>query len=289
MRGGATERPTRHHRRGNRQELAEAASVHAVPLCSTGAHAQAEDDRGGMTDSLYAHAPFYRMLHDERRGDLPFYLEATAGRGRVLEYGVGTGRVALPMARRGQRVVGVDVSAEMLASFAADLRAEAPAVRERVRLVHADARTLVLPERFDAITCPYNGIAHHHGLAELGAFLERVRQHLEPGGVLVFDVLVPDPRLMLGSTSEIPWFRDPESGVPCRATERIEYEPLTQVLTITTTTRAMEGERPPVELVLRLRLLFPEETRLLLRHHGLEVLRREELGDVIGYVCREAG
>jgi SAM-dependent methyltransferase len=242
--------------------------------------------RSGMTDSLYAHAAFYRMLHHDRRADLPFYLEATAGRAGVLEYGVGTGRVALPMARRGQRVVGVDASEAMLASFDADLRAEAPEVRARVRLVHADARALALPERFDAITCPYNGIAHHHDLDQLAAFLERVREHLRPGGVFVFDVVLPDPRLMLGSHSEIPWFRDPERGVSCRATERIEYEPLDQLLTITTTTRAMEGEPAEVEMVLRLRLLFPAETRLLLRHHGFEVLHRQELGDVIGYVCR---
>jgi hypothetical protein len=39
-------------------------------------------------------------------------------------------------------------------------------------------------------------------------------------------------------------------------------------------------------MVLRLRVLFPEETRLLLRHHGLEIVRRVELGDALGYVCR---
>lgn len=239
-----------------------------------------------MADSLYAHASFYRMLHHERRADLPFYLEATDGAARVLEYGVGTGRVALPLARRGQAIVGVDRSEAMLRSFAADLRREPPAVEARVRLVHADARELTLPERFDAITCPFNGIAHHLGLEELAAFLGRVRAHLEPGAPFVLDVIVPDPSLMLGSCSEIPWFRDPDTGVPCRATERIEYDALAQQLTITTTTRAMEGEAQPVELVLRLRMLFPQETLLLLRHHGFEVVRRQELGDVIGYVCR---
>lgn len=240
-----------------------------------------------MADSLYAHASFYRMLHAERRADLPFYLEATGGAARVLEYGVGTGRVALPLARRGQAIVGVDRSAAMLESFAADLRKEPPEVEARVRLVHADARELTLPERFDAVTCPFNGIAHHHDLDELAAFLGRVRAHLGPGAPFVLDVLVPDPSLMLGSCSDIPWFRDPETGVPCRATERIEYDALAQRLTITTTTRAMEGgEEPPVEMVLRLRLLFPQETLLLLRHHGLEVVRRQELGDVIAYVCR---
>jgi SAM-dependent methyltransferase len=240
-----------------------------------------------MPESLYAHASFYRMLHHGRSADLPFYLEATAGCERVLEYGVGSGRVALPMARRGQHVVGVDSSAAMLESFAADLRAEPSEVQARVRLVHGDARELELHERFDAITCPFNGIAHHHDADQLGGFLGRVRRHLRPKGVFVLDVVLPDPRLMLGSCSDIPWVRDPDTGVPCRATERIEYDALAQLLTITTTTRAMEGEREPVEMVLRLRVLFPEETLLLLRHHGLEVMRRQELGDVIAYVCCE--
>jgi len=241
-----------------------------------------------MAESLYAHASFYRMLHHERSADLPFYLDATQGRERVLEYGVGSGRVALPMARRGQQVVGVDSSEAMLASFTAGLRAEPAEVRERVRLVHGDARELELPERFDAVTCPFNGIAHHHDLDELGAFLERVHRHLQPGAPFVLDVVLPDPRLMLGSSSEIPWFRDPERGVPCRATEHIEYDAMTQRLTITTIVRAMEGEdeREPVEMVLRLRVLFPQETLLLLLHHGFEVMRQQELGDVIGYVCR---
>jgi SAM-dependent methyltransferase len=240
-----------------------------------------------MADSLYAHASFYRMLHHERSADLPFYLDATRGAERVLEYGVGNGRVALPMARRGQRVVGVDSSEAMLASFAAVLQSEPVEVRERVRLVHGDARELELPERFDAVTCPFNGIAHHPDLDELGAFLERVRRHLRPGAPFVLDVLIPDPRLMLGSCSEVPWFRDPESGVACRATERIEYDAMAQRLTISITTRAMEGEHEPVEMVLRLRVLMPQETLLLLRHHGFQVERRQELGDVIGYVCCE--
>ena len=239
-----------------------------------------------MADSLYEHASFYRMLHHERSADLPFYLDATRGAERVLEYGVGIGRVALPMARRGQQVVGVDSSEAMLASFAASLRTEPVEVRERVQLVHGDARELELHERFDAITCPFNGIAHHHDLDELGAFLERVHRHLRPGAPFVLDVVLPDPRLMLGSCSEIPWFRDPEGGTPCRATERIEYDAMAQRLTITTTMRSMEGEHEPVEMVLRLRVLFPQETLLLLHHHGFEVVRQQELGDVIAYVCR---
>ena len=240
-----------------------------------------------MADSLYAYAPFYRMLHDERSEDLPFYLEATEGRGTVLEYGVGSGRVALPLARRGQQVTGVDNSASMLASLAGDLEREPPEVRARIRTIEADARTLCLGERFDAVTCPFNGLAHHHDAEQLASLFARVREHLRPEGVFVFDVAVPSLGLLEGTSTEYPWFRDPVDGAVCRATERAQYDTLTQVLTLTTQKRTMEDDREPVEMVLHLRQFFPQEMLLLLRHHGFEVSeRRVELGDVIGYVCR---
>ncbi len=241
-------------------------------------------------DSLYEHPAYYGMLHGERRSDLTFYLEATEGRAQVLEYGVGRGRVALPMARRGQRVLGVELSPQMLADLHRRREDEPPDVRERLRTIRGDATALELPERFDAITCPFNGIAHHLTLERLAAWLARVRQHLRPGGCFVFDVAVPNPTLLAGTVSEIPWFRDPRSGVASRATETIEYDPMRQVLTVTLDARPMEGEDAPVSMVLRMRQLFPQETQLLLRHHGFEVLEQNtDLGDVIGYVCRPTG
>lgn len=238
-------------------------------------------------DSLYQHPSFYDMLHHERSSDLAFYLAATEGRAHVLEYGIGSGRVAIPMARRGQRIIGIDLSPQMLATSSERLADEPAEVQARVRLVRGDARQLALNETFDAITCPFNGLSHHHEAEQLEAFFDRVRQHLRPDGVFVFDVAIPDPRLLAGTSSDIPWFRDPVDGTVCRATERIEYDPLHQILTIVMTSRAMEGEREPQEMVLHLRQFFPAETLLLLRHHGFEVLRRNtDLGDVLGYVCQ---
>lgn len=239
-----------------------------------------------MAESLYTHAPYYRMLHHGRGGDLSFYMETTHGCRRVLEYGVGSGRVAMPMARRGQEIVGVDLSAEMLATLRADLEGEPEAVRDRVRLVHGNARQVELHEHFDVITCPFNGIAHHHTHEELEDFFARIREHLGPSAGFVFDVAIPDPTLLSGTTSDIPWFRDPVDGTVCRATERITYDPFTQLLSIVITTRAMEGDRDDVEMELQLRQFFPQETALLLRHHGFSVLQRADLGDVLGYVCR---
>jgi S-adenosylmethionine-dependent methyltransferase len=75
---------------------------------------------------------------------------------RVLDVGCGQGTQALRLARRGHHVVGLDSSARLLGDLRAALEAEAPAVRERVSLLQADAGNLTelfAPAGFDAVLC----------------------------------------------------------------------------------------------------------------------------------------
>lgn len=244
-----------------------------------------------MVDSLYTDPAVYRMLFDERRHDLPFYLELASGvAGPVLELGVGTGRVALPLCRVGHRVVGVDSSADMLAALAERVSAEPPEVRDRLTWLRADGRSVELARRFDLVICPFNGLAHQHTDGELRALLGNVARHLTSDGLFAFDVTVPDPGLLAGASSSIPWFRHPRSGEVCRCDETARYDPVTRVLTFVATIRWMESERAPQTLRWQLRQLSPEETPALLEESGFEVVRRDSgLVDAIGYVCGVAG
>src|SRR5919202_314989 len=71
--------------------------------------------------------------------DLPFYLElAAASGGRVLEVACGSGRVLVPLARTGNRVVGLDASPHMLALAHEKLAAAGPQVAARARLIQGD-------------------------------------------------------------------------------------------------------------------------------------------------------
>ena len=242
-----------------------------------------------MPRSLYTEPAYYRMLFDGRANDLDFYLLHTSGDvGEVLELGVGTGRVAVHLAREGRRVLGVDRSPEMLDALASRLAAEPPEVAARVRAVRADSRELRLPGRFSRISCPFNGLAHLHEDEDLGAFFAAVRRHLAPDGRFAFDVMVPDPTLLQGGSSYVPRFEHPRTGEPCRTEETYAYDTLRQVLTIRTEITPRLGSAPPHVLELSLRQFFPRETRLLLAHHGLELLERADLGDSLGYVCRPA-
>lgn len=119
-------------------------------------------------------------------------MAAEAG-GTVLELGCGTGRVLLPLARAGHRVVGLDASSHMLERCRARLEAEPPEVGARVELLQADMTSFDLGHRVAAIFCAFNSFHHLRTVNEQLACLERCRAHLAAGGLLVLDLFNPDP------------------------------------------------------------------------------------------------
>src|SRR5512141_863440 len=72
--------------------------------------------------------------------------------GPILELGVGTGRVAIPLAKDGRELVGIDRSAAMLARAAA----KAKKAKVKLTLVEADMRTFALERTFPLVTIPFN-------------------------------------------------------------------------------------------------------------------------------------
>ena len=130
--------------------------------------------------------------------------------GPVLELGVGTGRVAIPLAKDGHEVVGIDRSEAMLK------RAEAHARRARVtvRLIESDMRTFSLDRAFALITIPFNTFLMLTP-DDRWACLARCREHLAPAGRLAIDVFQPDPNKIAGVDGGVreEWRRkDPETG-----------------------------------------------------------------------------
>jgi ubiquinone/menaquinone biosynthesis C-methylase UbiE len=111
--------------------------------------------------------------------------------GHVLELGCGTGRVTLPIARTGARIVGVDRSAEMLAY--ARRRAGRAKFGKNVSLVRSDIRSLPFRKstRFDLVLAPYGILQSLIRDSDVRATLASVAGVLRKGGVLGLD-LVPD-------------------------------------------------------------------------------------------------
>jgi SAM-dependent methyltransferase len=113
------------------------------------------------------------------------FLADLAGEGAALELGVGTGRIALPLAGRGVRVHGIDLSEAMLAR----LRAKPGA--ERVGVTVGDFATTTVQGHFSVAYLVFNTIENLTTQDEQVACFQNVAAHLEPGGCFVVEVGVP--------------------------------------------------------------------------------------------------
>jgi SAM-dependent methyltransferase len=115
-------------------------------------------------------------------------LAELAGEGAALEFAIGTGRVALPLAARGVPVFGIELSSAM----ADRLHAKAGALDISVTI--GDMATIRLPRRFRLVYLVFNTIGNLTTQDEQVACFANAAAHLEPGGVFLIEVEVPDLR-----------------------------------------------------------------------------------------------
>jgi SAM-dependent methyltransferase len=214
---------------------------------------------------------YYAKTYASRTRDVAYYVRlAELSGGPLLEYGVGNGRVALPVARAGVEVVGIDLSEPMLQDLAARLARETPEVRRRVRMVRGDMRHVKLRRRFPLVIAPFNVFLHLYTRSDVEEFLARVRAHLAPSGQLVFDVSVPradDLNRDPGKKYRAPRIRHPSSGELVRYAEIFEYDAIRQLLLVTIEFTPVSGAAP-FSVPLTHRQFFPRELEALLHYNG---------------------
>ena len=131
------------------------------------------------------------------------FLAATARRGRALEFGIGTGRVALPLADRGVEVAGIDISGDMIAQ----LRRKPGS--ERIVTAVGDFATSVVAGEFSLVYVVYNSISNLLDQAEWVATFRNAARHLRPGGRFLVELWVPDLRRFPPGAVALPFALSP--------------------------------------------------------------------------------
>jgi SAM-dependent methyltransferase len=130
-------------------------------------------------------------------------LAELTGDGRALEFAIGTGRIALPLAERGVRVVGIDNSEPMLARLR-----EKPGA-ERLEAMVGDMATTRVDGEFSLVYLVFNTIFNLTTQDGQVACFANAAAHLGSGGRFVIEARVPElQRLPLGQTV-LPWRADP--------------------------------------------------------------------------------
>jgi SAM-dependent methyltransferase len=226
-------------------------------------------------------------LYDILAGDLDygldFYIDlAKRAGGPVLDIGCGTGRVLLPCLQAGVDIDGLDLFEPMLAR----LRESATKLGLSPRLYRADMSDFQLPRRYALIMIPFNAFTHNLTQESQIRCLECCREHLRPGGTLVFDGAFPglhwigaqqDCRVLEGERA------DPRTGRTLRVFDTRTFDRVRQLQHSITEVESV-GTDGIVELLQRsefdMRWVYKEEMALLLRHTGYA--RWEITGDFGG-------
>jgi len=186
----------------------------------------------GETNPYDPIASLYDRWNTSVVEDIDFYTEeARLSGGPVLELGVGTGRIAVPIARAGVPVIGVDSSAPML-----DLcreRSREAGVAELVDLRLGDLREPPVAEKVPLAISPFRAFLHLLSNKERLLTLTRIRDLLRPDGRFVFDVFSPSSQDIAATHGR--WIeREPEIF------ERADWDAAERRLTLRV--RAPEGE-----------------------------------------------
>jgi SAM-dependent methyltransferase len=188
--------------------------------------------------------------------DIPFYVEeASRSGGPVVELGVGTGRIAVPIAGEGIAVIGVDSSAGMLAVCRE--RAADAGVADRLDLRLGDLADPPVDGPVPLVICPFRSYLHLRDDVGRRRALLAAHALLEPGGRLVFDVFAPAADDIAETHGR--WL-EREPGI----FERADWD--TSARTLTLSVRGTAGET-----TMSLGWLSPLEWRMLLEQSGFQI------------------
>jgi SAM-dependent methyltransferase len=189
--------------------------------------------------------------------DVQFYVEEAQRAGSpVVELAVGTGRIAVPTAAAGIRVIGIDSSPGMLEVCRE--RAELAGVAGLLDLRLGELEAPPVEERVGLVTCPFRSFLHLlDDEARLRA-LRAARELLVPGGRLAFDVFAPGAQDIADTHGR--WL-EREPGI----FERADWDSRARTLTL-----SVRGDSGATTFTLA--WLSPEEWRALLERAGFQVL-----------------
>ncbi len=226
-------------------------------------------------------AEIYDLEYGWKADDVEYWVklakEFAGSEGSALELACGTGRVLVPVAESGVHVVGIDQSPWMLAKAKKKYERLPGEVQERIGLLEADMRTLILEQRFNFIYLPFNAFLILRTVQDQLSVFDVVRRHLSPGGVFAFDIFVPDVNRLAQPTEPLQWRLEVdetlgELGIRFQRDAVRDVDPVRQLIINTWRMREYRDNVLTREWVsdLHMSYIFPRELEHLVARAGFE-------------------
>lgn len=127
------------------------------------------------------------------------FLARLAGSGAALEFAVGTGRIGIPLMRRGVPVSGIELSASMTS------RLRSKVSEEDLPVVVGDMATTQVPGEFNLVFLVWNSISNLRKQEEQVECFRNAARHLAPGGRFVIELFVPPLRRLPPGQVAVPF------------------------------------------------------------------------------------
>ena len=218
----------------------------------------------------YENPKKYDDMYGNYKEDLLYIMEYASGiKQPIIELACGTGRLTIPMAKSGLKMVGIDLHGGMLN------RAKQKAVHEQLTIVfeQQDCTELDLAYKSPLIFMTGNSFQHFLTNASQDALLNSVKRHLLPNGQFIFDTRNPNiAELSVDEQYEESYVNNNHQTVYEKHFENYNHD--TQILYCVTETEIRENEQviQTARDSISLRYVFPMELHRLLDSHGFELL-----------------
>ena len=205
------------------------------------------------------------MMRDATRGDeeaAVAFLRAWAGDGPALELGIGTGRIALPLAATGIRVDGIDISPDVVEQMRTKPGGDA------IEVTIGDFADVAVPGTYRLIYCPGNSLFNLLTQDDEVRCFQNVAAHLTADGAFVVESLVPD---FLWRLEEHQYVHAETIDVDQVRLDMLRHDPVNQTLYENHVSLTEDGIRfnPVVQ-----RYAWPAEMDLMARIAGLRLRER---------------
>lgn len=205
--------------------------------------------------------------------EVPFLLNwAVKSNGIIIDLACGTGRVTIPLACKGFKMIGVDLHKGMLE------QAKKKSNKENIQIqwIQQDCTKLALNVKSHFIYMVGNSFQHFLTNDAQDRLLTSVNRHLENNGIFIFNTRFPSKEELLQPNSEEYWrtYKDKESGLLVDVYTISNYDSLNQIQHYQTN-RKYKSEQGFVvkekSTNISLRYVFPKEMERLLFHNGFEI------------------
>ncbi|WP_078544866.1 class I SAM-dependent DNA methyltransferase [Litchfieldia alkalitelluris] len=216
-------------------------------------------------------------LYDKKNGayiaDVEFLAKyASKTEGIIMDLACGTGRATIPLARKGYRLIGVDLHEGMLN----EAKKKAAIQDLEIRWINQDCTSFNLYEKSNLIYSVGNSFQHFLTNEAQDGFLMSVYRHLDDGGLFIFGTRFPNAEELLQPSSEEYWktYIDDKTQHKVDVYTISHYDTLNQVQHNTTIRKFRTNDDNIIDEIrtnISLRYVFPKEMERILVSHGFKI------------------